>query len=226
MSVSRPVQRKMSNVSNMRSFSALREFIRERGPVEHCELCSLDLVAEHQHLIDPENRKLLCACDACSILFSGQAGARYRRVPRRILALADFRMSDAQWEALMIPINMAFFFYSEPRQKIIALYPSPAGATESLLPLDSWEHVVAANPILKNMEPDVEALLVSRVDRMHDRSSAEYYIVPIDECYKLVGLIRSNWRGFSGGTEVWEQIGRFFATLKRRSKGLNEAARA
>ena len=126
----------------------------------------------------------------------------------------------------MIPINMAFLFFSEPQQKIVALYPSPAGATESLLPLDSWEDIVRDNPVLKNMEPDVEALLVSRVDRMHGRSSAEYYLAPIDECYKLVGLIRANWRGFSGGTEVWDQIAHFFETLKRRANVASGAARA
>jgi uncharacterized protein DUF5947 len=164
--------------------------------------------------------------DACSILFSGQSGTKYRRVPRRILALTDFRITDVQWEALMIPINMAFLFFSEPQQKIVALYPSPAGATESLLPLDSWQDIVRDNPILKNMEPDVEALLVSRVDRMHGRSSAEYYLAPIDECYKLVGLIRANWRGFSGGTEVWDQIAQFFETLKRRANVVSGAARA
>lgn len=216
----------MSNATNMRSFAALRHFIRERGPVEHCELCSAELAVEHQHLIDPLNRKLLCACEACAILFSGQSAAKYRRVPRRILSLKNLQITDAKWEALMIPINMAFFFYSEPQKKVVALYPSPAGATESLLPLDAWEDIVTDNPILKSMEPDVEALLVSRVDRMHDRSSAEYYIAPIDECYKLVGLIRANWRGFSGGTEVWEQIARFFEGLKRRGTVVSEAARA
>ena len=216
----------MSDASNTRNFPALRRFIRERPPAELCELCSAELAVEHQHLIEPVARKLLCACDACSILFSGQAGARYRRVPRRILSLNEFQITDAQWEALMIPINMAFLFHSEPQQKIVALYPSPAGATESLLPLDAWEDITSNNPILRNLEPDVEALLVSRVDRMHGRSSAEYYIAPIDECYKLVGLIRANWRGFSGGAEVWDQIAQFFGSLKRRASPVSEAARA
>src|SRR5262249_52443782 len=128
-------------MSDSRNFSALRRFIRERPAVEQCELCSIDLAPEHQHLIQPANRKIMCACDACSILFSGQAGAKYKRVPRRVLSLNGFRLSDAQWEALMIPINMAFFFYSGPLERIIALYPSPAGATESLLSLSSWEDI-------------------------------------------------------------------------------------
>lgn len=178
---------------------------------------------QHQHLVEPLSRKLACACDACSILFSGQAGSKYRRVPRRILSLTDFRMTDAQWDGLMVPINMAFFFFGSPQQKVVALYPSPAGPTESLLPLDSWQDTVRDNPILSGMEPDVEALLVSRVDRSHGRSSAEYYLAPIDECYKLVGVIRAHWRGLSGGAEVWSQIARFFESLRQRS---HEASRA
>jgi hypothetical protein len=62
------------------------------------------------------------------------------------------------------------------------------------------------------METDVEALLVNRVG-----DGREYYIVPIDECYKLVGLIRTHWRGLSGGTEVWREISKFYANLKERS---------
>ena len=120
---------------------------------------------------------------------------------------------------------MAFFYYSSPQQKVVALYPSPAGPTESLLPLDSWQDIVYENSVLSGMEPDVEALLVSRVDRSHGRSNAEYYLAPIDECFKLVGLIRAHWRGLSGGAEVWEEIARFFENLRRRSSG-GEASRA
>ena len=194
------------------SFAALRQFIRERAPAEQCELCSIGLAHEHPHLLDPATRQLVCCCEACAILFSGQASARYRRVPRRIRALADFQISDAQWDSLLLPINLAFFFYSSPAEQMVALYPSPAGATESLLDLEGWNDLVRDNPILATLEPDVEALLVNRVG-----NARHYYIAPIDECYKLVGLIRSNWRGLSGGAEAWQEIGEFFASLKERS---------
>ena len=36
------------------------------------------------------------------------------------------------------------------------------GPTESLLELDAWQALEAANPVLAQMEPDVEALLVNR----------------------------------------------------------------
>lgn len=163
-------------------------------------------------MFEPKTRQLHCACDACAILFSNQGDGRYARVPRRSVYIPGFRMSDLEWNSLMLPIQLAFFFNSTADKKIIALYPSPAGATESLLPLDAWEDIVRQNPRLRSMQPDVEALLVNRV-----RENREYFIAPIDKCYELVGLIRSKWRGLSGGTEVWQDINEFFSLLKERS---------
>ena len=88
---------------------------------------------------------------------------KYKRVPRRVLALADFHLSDGQWESLMVPISMAFFFRSTPDRRVVAFYPSPAGATESLLPLETWKDIEADNPILRKVEADVDALFVNRV---------------------------------------------------------------
>jgi hypothetical protein len=196
------------------SFAVLRRFVRQRAVVERCELCSAELPGEHEHLVDVSTRQLTCACQACAILFSGKANARYRRVPRRIRYLADFQLSEATWESLLIPISMAFFFRSSVAGKVIALYPSPAGATESLLDFESWDEIRRDNPILDQMEPDTEALLVNRM-----RGAAEYYLLPIDECYRLVGLIRTHWHGLSGGTQMWEAIGKFFAELKEKATG-------
>jgi hypothetical protein len=194
------------------SFSVLRQFVRPRALLERCELCSADVAPDHEHLVDLTTRQMTCACQACAILFSGKANSKYRRVPRRIRYLADFQMTDAQWESLLIPISMAFFFHSSSAHKVVALYPSPAGPTESLLDLESWAEILRENPVLAEMEPDTEALLVNRV-----RGAAEYYLLPIDECYKLVGLIRTNWHGLSGGTQMWEAVGEFFTELKERS---------
>jgi hypothetical protein len=207
-------------------FGALRQFVRrKRRNVERCELCSAEVSAEHPHLIEPASRRMLCSCTACAILFSGM-GTKYKRVPRRVLALADFGLSEGQWDSLMVPISMAFFFRSTPNERVVALYPSPAGATESLLPLETWTDIEDANPVLKEMEADVEALLVNRVGHVRGFAAPEYYLLPIDECYKLVGLIRANWRGLSGGTEVWQEIGRFFQGLKERATVMSEEANA
>jgi hypothetical protein len=215
----------MSTVPPVKAFGALSQFTRRKKNVERCELCSAEISAEHPHLIEPAKRKIVCTCGACAILFAGM-GMKYKRVPRRVVAMPTFKLSDAQWESLMVPISMAFFFRSTPEQRVVAFYPSPAGATESQLPLDTWKDIEVANPVLQSMEEDVEALLVNRVG--HDRGLAnpEYYVLPIDECYKLVGLIRAHWRGFSGGTEVWQEIGGFFSGLKKRATVVSEEASA
>ena len=114
------------------AFATLRQFARKRAVVERCEMCSQSLAPAHEHLVEPANRRLICACGACAILFEGQSGTKYKRVPRRVVFLKDFQMTDAQWDGLMVPIEMAFFFHSTPHGRTIALYPSPAGPTESL----------------------------------------------------------------------------------------------
>ena len=194
------------------SLATLRQFMRPPAPLEHCDLCSLALAHEHQHLLEPLGRQLLCCCDPCAILFSGAQGAKYRRVPRRVRFLPEFRLTDAQWEGLYIPIGLAFILQTTSSERAVAFYPSPAGAVESLLTLEAWRELVQENPILQDLETDVEALLVNRVGQ-----TRECFCVPIDECYKLVGVLRANWRGLSGGSEVWDEIGRFFTRLKEKS---------
>lgn len=209
------------------AFEVLRQFARRRRrTAERCELCSADVYAEHPHLIELKERRLLCTCDACAMLFTGRTGAKYKRVPRSVKLLANFHMTDAEWDSLLIPINLAFFFESSLDSRVSAFYPSPAGSTQSLLPLEAWNSIVQANPTLSHLEPDVEALLVNRVGHARGASRAEYYIVPIDACYKLVGLIRIHWRGLSGGTEVWEEIGKFFSDLQSKADIVNEEAHA
>jgi hypothetical protein len=199
------------------AFGVLRQFARRPRAAERCELCSLEIGSQHPHLIEPVARKLFCSCDACALLFSGRAGSRYKRVPRQVQLLANFQISDAQWDSLMIPINMAFFFHSSPDARVVAMYPSPAGATESLLSLEAWNDITQLNPQIAKMEPDVGALLVNRIGHSRGFTKAEYYLLPIDQCYRLVGLIRSQWRGFSGGVEVWQQIGEFFTELRNNA---------
>ena len=192
----------------------LRKLATPRARQEHCELCHCVIAADHQHLLELESRQLVCACEACAILFSSEHVKRYRRVPRRVRLLADFQLSDETWESLHIPINLAFFYHNSTAGKMIAMYPSPAGATESLLPMDAWTQLAADNPILARMEGDVEALLLNRIGHRRDA-----LLVPIDACYRLVGEIRSHWRGLSGGKEVWDRIDRFFHELHRKGEG-------
>jgi Family of unknown function (DUF5947) len=196
----------------MSAFATLRSLTRKPRTNEHCDMCGAGLIGQHQHLIDPASRRLVCSCDACAVLFYQSGETKYKRVPRRVRFLADFQMTDAQWDSLLIPIGLAFFVENSVEHRVLALYPSPAGSTESMLSLESWWDIVQENPVLTEMESDVEALLVNRLDH-----GAEYYIAPIDKCYQLVGLIRCNWHGLSGGSEVWEKIHDFFMELKAGS---------
>jgi hypothetical protein len=180
-----------------------------------CDLCGEPVAPEHRHLVDLESRRLLCACRACALLFDRPAagGGHLRLVPTRRRPLRELRLDDATWERLQLPVAMAFFFHSSAAERVVAFYPSPMGATESLLELDAWSALAAANPVLDELAPDVEALLVCRAHGMR-----EHWLVPIDDCYELVALIRSHWKGFGGGEEVWRELARFFDDLSRREE--------
>jgi hypothetical protein len=190
---------------------------------EHCELCNEPIPAEHRHLLDATSGELFCSCRPCSVLFdrAEAGGNHYRLVPDRRSRLVDFELDDLAWEELRIPVDMAFFFPSTKAERVVALYPGPMGATESLLELPAWQAIEEANPVLRELEPDVQALLVNRA-----RGAREYWLVPIDECYALVGLIRTQWRGLTGGREVWEEIGRFFEGLRRHARDIDKDGNA
>src|SRR5262249_39549021 len=147
---------------------------------EQCEFCSVPLAIAHRHLLEVATRKIICACDPCALRFENVIGGRWKMIPPRARQLSGLQISEAQWEALALPIDLAFIFYSTPKQKSIALYPSPAGVIESLLPLESWQNILTANPQLQDMQPDTEALLARKALTDH-----EYYIAPIDKCFEL-----------------------------------------
>jgi hypothetical protein len=193
-------------------FRTLRRFLPGRG-AERCELCGATLAPGHPHLFAVGTRRLVCACDPCAILFESRGASQYRRVGRDVRDLPDFQMTDAEWESLLIPIGLAFFVYSTAAGRVVALYPGPAGLTESMLSLDAWAGIVERNPVAGRMQPDVEALLVNRVG-----GAREHYLVPIDRCYELTGLIRLHWRGLSGGEDAWREIGGFFQKLKEAGR--------
>lgn len=197
--------------SSGRGLSALRHLATKApaGDAEFCDLCSAPIGAEHDHLLNPATRQLRCACRACAILFNSTGETNYRRVPRDIYNLPEFTLDDGAWAALGIPIGLAFISRSEVNGEALAVYPSPAGPVQTTLDSEIWEDLVSGNSGFKGMMPEVEALLINRMN-----GAREYFIVPIDECYKLTGIVRSHWRGFSGGEAAWEQIHLFFDHLK------------
>lgn len=191
---------------------------------EVCDLCTEPIPPEHRHLVDLRSRSLMCACRGCFLLFEseGAGGEHFRSVPERYVAFDDFQLSPAQWDALQIPVSVAFFFLNSSLGRVAAFYPGPAGATESELPLESWAEIVEANPQLGTMQPDTEAFLVR--DHSSDRGGrgdaaggTECYLVPIDACYELVGHLRLLWRGFDGGSEARQRLDDFFAQVRTRA---------
>lgn len=202
--------------------SGLRALLRSAPPEgarpgTRCEMCGEPIAAEHRHVADLERRGVLCACPSCHLLFTreGAGQGRYRAVPDRYLYDPAFPISEAQWEALEIPVGVAFFFRNQALDRVVAFYPSPAGATESSLDLHAWERVVAAGPRFADLAPDVEALLVRR-----QAGGFACYLVPIDACYRLVGLVRLHWKGFDGGEQAHRAIDAFFADLRARSRSV------
>jgi len=199
--------------------SALQRFVRRAREAavsaqERCELCSEAIPRDHRHLLETASQEIKCVCRACSILFDNEAASngKHRLIPNKRTNLLDFRMDDAEWEQLRIPVGLAFFFHSTSAGHILAFYPGPMGPTQSLLELDAWTDLVRANPALLQMQPDVEALLVNRA-----RGARRHLIVPIDDCYRLVGHIRLHWKGISGGSEVWNRVTQFFDSLGDQS---------
>ena len=196
----------------------LRTFLgpRPAAPVEErCEFCGKPLAAEHSHVVHIERRNLLCTCRPCYLLFSSQgaAGGKVKAVPDRVVDLGEGVFTAAQWDRLQVPVGLAFFFYNSSLGKTVAFYPSPAGATESLLAFETWEEVVREHPELAALSADVEALLV-----WNSPEGSACLIAPIDACYELVGIVRRNWKGFHGGEEAWQAISAFFDALRARSR--------
>lgn len=187
---------------------SLRAFAERRPDAGRCDLCDAALPERHGHLFSAARRELKCCCPACGLLFQVGDGAAWKQVRPRAERLS-FAISDDAWDVLQLPIQLAWFQRSGLDGEVRAFFPSAAGATESLLPVGAWERIVEAHPALGAMEDDVEALLVNRTGGLR-----EHYLVSIDECFTLVGLIRARWRGFTGGAEAWEAIREYFDRLR------------
>ena len=177
---------------------------------ERCEMCQTVLDGRHGHLVDLDQRSIVCACRACYLLFTheGAAGGRYKAVPERICHDPARPLADADWSELQIPVAMAFFFVNSALGRVVAGYPSPGGVTECELDLEAWDRLAAAYPLFGEMAPDTEAIFVHK---------SEAFLIPIDMCYSLVGELRMYWQGFDGGAEAREALEKFLAGLRRRA---------
>ncbi len=206
-------RRRAEMVGRMRALAQSRAAVRQeserRLAMEHCDICNAPLPDDHRHLLHLEERRIVCSCEACWALHSGDA--EYRPAGMRTVWLEGFECGDELWGRFQIPIGLAFFMRSSITGGVVAFYPSPAGATESELELEPWQELVERNPQLSELDPDAEALIVNRLADPH-----QYAIAPIDDCYRLVGLIKSRWEGISGGAALDEAVPQFFEALRRR----------
>lgn len=173
---------------------------------ERCDLCGLGLAADHRHLLALTERRIVCTCEGCWAMRAGEGD--YRPVGHRTLWLPELRVPAELWASFQIPIGLAFFMHSSVTGCVVAMYPSPGGATESELHFDSWARMRALNPVLDGLETDVEGLIVNRLSE-----PPVYAIAPIDRCYALTGAIKATWEGISGGAGVDRAVTRFFAEL-------------
>ncbi|QIP83870.1 hypothetical protein GLX30_07130 [Streptomyces sp. Tu 2975] len=200
----------------------LHRFTTARRPrEEQCELCGTALAGErHRHLVDTEKRALACACGPCSQLLdrSGGPNGRFRAVPGRYLSDPGHRLDDSAWELLRIPVGVAFFLRNSALDRFVALYPSPAGATESELEPSSWQTVLEGTHLGALLEPDVEALLLRR-----ESGRTECYLVPVDICYELVGRMRLRWQGFDGGAEARADLDAFFGHVRDTARDVQRS---
>jgi hypothetical protein len=205
--------------------TSLRRYLtpREAGAPapERCDLCATGVPADHSHLVDVRARTMRCACRPCALLFADRPreamGGFFRTVPDRWLRDPGFTLTDRQWDALQIPVGLAFFLRSGADGAVTACYPGPAGAVESELDLARFDDGVGASRLARVLESDVEALLVRHCEIGGDTRTA-CLLVPVDACYQLVGLVRRHWKGFDGGADAWAHIDAFLADAARRAR--------
>lgn len=208
---------------------------RVSGGEERCDLCASPLPAEHRHLYDTGREETLCGCRPCTLLFAkdGAADGQYRLIPQR-----RQRLPPVDTGPLGVPVGLAFFVVRADGADradrtdgltgadgadgaawadglagtVTAHYPSPAGATRWNVDPAAWHETVARCPDLAGLTPEVEALLVNTA-----RGGRHHWIVPVDDCFRLVALVRREWRGLSGGGTVWPAVELFFDGLAQKT---------
>jgi len=200
-------RRRALMISGLRGLAEPKPPTRVTGE-ELCDLCGTTVPSDHRHMLNLYERQIVCVCESCWGLRSGDAS--FRPNGTRTLWLENFELPEDIWAQFRIPIGLAFFMHSSVTDCVVAMYPSPAGATESELHFETWGRLVDVNPLLRNLEPDAEGLIVNRTGEPH-----QFAIAPIDRCYMLVGLIKASWEGISGGVAVERAIEGYFDELRK-----------
>ncbi len=212
----RPLDEAVANRRKALMIAGLRDLAEPKAPTpapaageqERCDLCETTVPPDHRHMLNLYERQIVCVCESCWALRSGDT--EFRPTGTRTTWLEDFRLPEELWAQFRIPIGLAFFMHSSVTNCVVAMYPSPAGATESELHFETWGRLVEMNPVLSTLEHDAEALIVNRMS-----DPPAFAIAPIDRCYMLVGLVKVAWEGISGGAGVQEAIESYFDELRK-----------
>ncbi len=195
------------------SIRVLRAFVAERPRPAVCALCGANIAPHpaHPHLLSAHGGRVVCACGACSLLFGGEPNAAYRRLPRTVELYGEPTLRDADWQLLGVPIRLACFV-RRTAQEVECIYPSPAGPVRSALGSEATALLTQHYPSVAELLLDVEAIVVCAVG---ERRAAVR--VPVDECFRLVGLVRRYFRGASGGAPWWSALEEWMTELAQRS---------
>jgi hypothetical protein len=175
----------MTELGTARAMSALRRFAVRQEAAARCDLCASALGEPHHHLLEPEKRELVCACNGCALLFPESGGGRYRHIRSRALGLRGMELGEADFRALELPVRLAFLCPSRVHGRTFAIYPNPGGTTEATVPPAAWADLLAAYPVAAGIEPDVEGLLIDHLD-----GRKRCFVASLDVCHYFVGLLR------------------------------------
>ena len=206
-------------------FEVLRRFAKARVPVERCDLCGVEVAPMHDHLIDPVRAP-------ARLRLWRLRGALQRAGRHQVQAGAPARDGARRAHHQRCPVGGA----PAADRPGLLLRQHAAGAGGGVLPEPGRRHRVAAGARDLGGDParapGPRATCSPTFRRCSSTGSGAArrptvcYLVPIDQCFRLVGIIRMHWKGFTGGTAVWEEIDRFFADLGRMARPARQGIRA
>ena len=222
----RPRHRDEHRVAHLLRFKRFGTGGSSFRPAARCDRCGVGLLPDprHAHLFSYSRRSLLCACAACSApyregVIGKERSPAYRLVPSRVERIDALSLTQADWEELGIPVQIAFLLKNQRENG----WRLGRGRGPSRLSQPGREYGIG-HPA-GGVDPPLVQLLSARATRAGRRSparrqaprQARYFRAPIDECYRLAGLLRSHWEGFAGGPRVGAAVDDFFAELASRA---------
>ena len=186
----------------------MREMPDGPQPIEaDCDLCGTSMPEDHRHLLELEERRIVCVCESCWALRSGEAqycpparGSSCSTTSTCPTSCGRGCASRSAWPSSFARTTASWRSTRAPPAR-----PSPSSE------LEAWDELVGRNGVVGDIERDSEALVV---DKLNDGIQAA--IVPTDEAYRMVGLVKANWQGISGGQGVPAAVAGFFDELRAR----------